>query len=511
MSSPIDHYICHYVSPNGAHIAEHDWVDPESCFSGIANEPFAIWLDSADSNHPNAEYSFIAHQPYQTVIGYAWQAVDLFKTLSSELQKQATLWDTLDDSINAQLPPFRGGAAGFFSYDLAYGLEDLPPNEPPFAIDTLNLPAMAVGLYDCVLAFDHKARRCFIIATGLPETDDAKREQKAARSIAAWQKQLAQSARTLPPPAPAPALAQTLSSNFTRKQFCQSVQSVIDYILAGDIFQANLAQKFSARLNNSDSAFEFYRRLRCINPAPFSCFAQFEGWAIASASPERFLSARHNILETRPIKGTAPRGQTADEDLALANQLLASEKNRAENVMIVDLLRNDLAKNCADGSIKVSQLCILESFSNVHHLVSTIRGQLAKTCTPLDALRDSFPGGSITGAPKIRAMELIAQIEPERRGAAYGSIGYIGFDESMDSNITIRTALVKGQEISFHTGGGIVADSQPQTEYNETLNKAAGLMQALGIAHPLPCEFETDTRPNNLTQKSNTKPTFSPL
>ncbi len=253
-------------------------------------------------------------------------------------------------------------------------------------------------------------------------------------------------------------------------------------ILDGDVFQANLAQCFQATLNAHDTALAYYRRLRRESPAPFAAFACFDGFSLASASPERFLRSHNGSIETRPIKGTRPRGKTPAEDNAIAAQLLASEKDRAENVMIVDLLRNDLAKSCADHSISVPELCVLESFSNVHHLVSTVRGTLRDDKTALDALKASFPGGSITGAPKIRAMHLIAARESCRRAPSYGSLGYIGFDGAMDSNIVIRTAIVKDGDIRFHAGGGIVADSHPQAEYTETLNKARGLMAALGVS-----------------------------
>ena len=242
-----------------------------------------------------------------------------------------------------------------------------------------------------------------------------------------------------------------------------------------------MAQCFSARLHDQDSGFAYYRRLRRESPAPFAAYACFDGFQLASASPERFLSCADGVMETRPIKGTEPRGKTRKEDQAIATRLAASEKNRAENVMIVDLLRNDLAKSCADHSVHVPQLCALESFSNVHHLVSTVRGQLSAGKSPLEALRVAFPGGSITGAPKIRAMEVIAATEDCRRGPSYGAIGFIGFDGRMDTNIIIRTAIIKGDAIRFHAGGGIVADSDPQAEYVETLNKARGLMAALGL------------------------------
>ena len=471
-----------YVHPNGPIVEEIDWVDAEAAFSPHADKAGALWLDSADGTHHAARYSFIARAPYKTIAIADWQAVEGFAALEQELRRFETLWDGLPPEIDNVLPPFRGGAAGLFGYDLAYGLENLPPNEAPFAVDDLHVPAMVQGLYATVLAFDHKAARCFIIATGLPETTATARSDAAGRAISDWKAELVgMPSAPLPAPPKAPALAETLASNFSRDAYCTAVAETVEAILNGDIFQANLAQCFSARLHDQDSGFAYYRRLRRESPAPFAAYACFDGFQLASASPERFLSCADGVMETRPIKGTEPRGKTRKEDQAIAARLAASEKNRAENVMIVDLLRNDLAKSCADHSVHVPQLCALESFSNVHHLVSTVRGQLSAGKSPLEALRVAFPGGSITGAPKIRAMEVIAATEDCRRGPSYGAIGFIGFDGRMDTNIIIRTAIIKGDAIRFHAGGGIVADSDPQAEYIETLNKARGLMAALGV------------------------------
>lgn len=479
MSAPS---LLRYVHPNGPIIEEIDWVDSEAAFLPYGDEPGALWLDSSDGEHHTARYSFIARAPYTTLSVQAWQALEGFSALDAQLRQWDGLWEGLPSEIDAVLPPFRGGAAGLFGYDLAYGLEDLPANETPFAVDELRVPAMVQGLYATVLAFDHVARRSFIIATGLPETNAAARSDAAHAAIEQWkQNLLGVPSSVLPAPATAPDLATPLVSNFSAERYQKSVAATVASILNGDIFQANLAQCFSATLNATDTAFDYYRRLRRESPAPFAAFARFDGFALASASPERFLRAENGAIESRPIKGTEARGRSDAEDKAIAERLLNSEKNQAENVMIVDLLRNDLAKSCADHSVKVPELCVLESFSNVHHLVSTVRGTLAAGKTPLDALKASFPGGSITGAPKIRAMEIIAQSESCRRGPSYGSLGYIGFDGRMDSNIIIRTAIVKDRAIRFHAGGGIVADSQPEAEYIETLNKARGLMAALGV------------------------------
>jgi para-aminobenzoate synthetase component 1 len=256
------------------------------------------------------------------------------------------------------------------------------------------------------------------------------------------------------------------------------VERVRQYILAGDVFQANLSQRFEGTCTLEP--FDFYRRLRDVNPAPFAAYLQCEQFAVASASPERFLQVTpEGAVETRPIKGTRPRGPTPDEDEAQIAELLASEKDRAENVMIVDLLRNDLSKVCRPGTVHVPALCALESHPTVHHLVSTVTGLLEPGRTGVELLRAAFPGGSVTGAPKVRAMEIIAELEPVARGVYCGAIGYVSVTGAMDTCIPIRTATLRDGRAWFHAGGGIVADSDPALEYNETLAKAAGIVRAL--------------------------------
>jgi para-aminobenzoate synthetase component 1 len=281
------------------------------------------------------------------------------------------------------------------------------------------------------------------------------------------------------PPPPESRSPVAVTSNFTRPGYEAAVAQVIDYIYAGDIFQANLTQRFRAELPAGLTPFTLYRRLRQLNPAPFAAYLEFGEVVIASSSPERFLSVRDGRVETRPIKGTRPRGRSPAEDQALMRALLASEKDRAENVMIVDLLRNDLSRVCRDASVAVPELCICEAFATVFHLVSTIVGELEPGNSALDLLKASFPGGSITGAPKIRAMEIIAALEPTQRGPYCGTIGYIGFDGTMDSNIVIRTYALSGSTVTFQAGGGIVADSDPAEEYEESLAKARALIDAL--------------------------------
>jgi para-aminobenzoate synthetase component 1 len=274
------------------------------------------------------------------------------------------------------------------------------------------------------------------------------------------------------------ALPTGIESNFSRADYLTAIRRCVEYIRAGDAFQINLSQRLLAPL--TEHPLELYGRLREVSPAPFSCYFDAGEFQILSASPERFLKVSpQGEVVTQPIKGTRPRGKTSKEDAANILDLMTSPKDRAENVMIVDLLRNDLGRVCEYGSITVPRVCELETYSHVHHLVSEVRGQLRKDKTPFDLLRAAFPGGSVTGAPKVRAMEIIAELEPTARGPYCGSIGFIGFDGAMDSNILIRTFTAGRGWLQFPVGGGIVADSDPEAEYEETLHKAEGLLRAL--------------------------------
>jgi para-aminobenzoate synthetase component 1 len=280
-----------------------------------------------------------------------------------------------------------------------------------------------------------------------------------------------------------------LRSNFSHRRYLAAVEAAREYICAGDIFQVNLSQRFEADLNIPP--YELYRRLRRINPAPFASYLEFDGVSVVGASPERFLRVRGDWVETRPVKGTRPRGRTPAEDRALAEELMSSLKDRAENVMIVDLERNDIGRVCRYGTVKVTELAVLETYPTVFHLTSTVRGRLSAGKNRIDLLKATFPGGSITGAPKVRAMEIIDELEPTRRSVYTGSVGYLSFSGEMDSNIVIRTFLVKDGKAYFQVGGGIVYDSEPEAEYVETLDKARALVQALTLSPEVAVEAIT--------------------
>jgi len=364
--------------------------------------------------------------------------------------------------------PFATGAVGYFGYDLCHHIERLPAT----ARDDIGLPEMYLAFFDRLVAIDHADGKYYLIANDLGEGANRAREkldELEMRLVNARPAQIDE-----PPPAPLTGIG----GNFSRADYLRAVQRAIDYIAAGDIFQVNLSQRFHARIRSSP--LDLYRRLRAINPAPMGGFLQFGDCAVVSASPELFLRARGRHVETRPIKGTRPRGRDAAEDERLRRELLSSAKDAAELTMIVDLERNDLGRVCEYGSVRVTKAKALETYPTVFHLVAAVQGLLHPRHDIIDLLRASFPGGSITGAPKIRAMQIIDELEPTRRSAYTGSMGYIGFDGNAELNIIIRTFLLKGQDAWFQTGGGIVADSDPASEYNETLDKARALIRAVG-------------------------------
>ena len=398
--------------------------DPPEVFAPFAHEPYALLLDSADSAHPDARYSFIAVRPRRLIEASG----DIFAQAQVEL-KQSNF-----APIQEGLPPFQGGVAGFFAYD--------GPSQ--------------LALYDTLIAFNHAEKESWILVQAENE-DTAFKKYDSLKSSSL---QLPEAYGRCEP--------LEWQSNFTQSEYEKTVVRIIDYIRAGDIFQANLSQCFKAALPEDFDPYQHYLKLRSINPAPFAGYMNAGDKIIASASPERFLHCHNGFLSTKPIKGTAPRRNNP----AL---LQKSAKDRAENIMIVDLMRNDFSRVCEAASIAVDKLCDIETFARVHHLVSTVTGRLRPNQSACDALAACFPGGSITGAPKIRAMEIIRELEKSPRGPYCGSMGYIGTGNIMDTNILIRTLVYQNNTVSFNAGGGITAASDPAAEYQETLDKAEAM------------------------------------
>ena len=370
-------------------------------------------------------------------------------------------------------PPFRGGAVGYFAYDLCHFLEKLP--RP--ARDDLKLPDLNLGFYDQVLAYDHWEKRWILSLLDRPGRKLSKEKNCFLQQFKNPPAPPVLSVVEGCPPLPAHKARPRLISNFTRREYLAAVRKIIGYIREGEVYQVNLSQRFSLPL--AASPFSLYLRLREKNPSCFGGYLDFPGLTVVSSSPERFLNLEGEKVETCPIKGTRRRGRNPAEDSRLRRELAESPKDRAELNMIVDLERNDLGRVCRYGTVRVKDHARLEPHPTVFHLVSTVEGQLRPGLDVVDLLRASFPGGSITGAPKIRAMEIIAGLEPQARSLYTGSIGYIGFDGRADLNILIRTILVRSGMAYFHVGGGIVADSDPEAEYEETLIKGQALKEVL--------------------------------
>ncbi|SET33708.1 aminodeoxychorismate synthase, subunit I [Natronincola peptidivorans] len=440
-------------------------------FSIFKEKPYSFILDSGMDHEKLGRYSFIGFDPavvfksknnkIQVVengkrTSYSGNPLDILRKIYSRY--------SLDYKSDI---PFVGGFVGYLGYDLCHHIEKLPRT----AVDDIEIPDSFLGLYDGIVVIDHKEDTTYVVALGIRE--EAKSlVDRIARHIDEEEKKGVSINIDF-----ASDKSVEMKSNFTKEAYIKSVNKIKNYIKAGDIYQANLTQRFQCTMK--DSPYELYGKLRRINPAPFASFINFGEGHIVSSSPERFIRIKDGIMETRPIKGTRPRGKTIEEDNSNKNQLLNSEKDKAELLMIVDLERNDLGRVAETGTVKVTELFHLEKYPTVYHLVATIEGELRKDCDVIDAIKATFPGGSITGAPKIRAMEIIDELEPTQRNVYTGSIGYIGLNGDMDLNIVIRTILCKNNQAYFQVGGGIVWDSDAEEEYEETLHKARALIQAL--------------------------------
>ncbi len=442
--------------------------DCSSLFDAVRHEPWAMWLDSCGQGGELGRYDIIVARPHTTLVtrGDSTRIVrdgnsidstdDPFSLLRQYLVKDATAMDS-------ELP-FCGGAVGYFSYDLSRRIEALTTQ----ADDDLGMPEMVVGIYDWALVCDHKEQHCQLVSRACHAETHAVWPQLISMFETVAQRGTAEPDQEF-------VASGNVRVNMSRDDYRAGFSRIQYYLEEGDCYQVNFAQRFSVAVSGEPWA--GYLKLRRKNPAPFGAYLNTPFGQILSSSPERFLklSARH--VETRPIKGTRPRRGDRLEDANMVEQLRNSEKDRAENLMIVDLLRNDLGKCCRPGTIQVPQLFGVEHYATVHHLVSVVEGQLEQDEDAVSLLRHCFPGGSITGAPKLRAMEIIEELEPQRRGVYCGSIGYIGYDGNMDSNIAIRTAVHQNGMFTFSAGGGIVRDSVCDEEYQECHDKAAGLLR----------------------------------
>jgi len=449
-------------------------ADLTGYFQAVAAEPFAMLLDSAAPGHPNSRYDILVCRPLATLTAYGrhctvrqmaadgcWseqqQDADAFLLLKSLQQQLLSALPT-----DASLLPFTGGAVGYFGYDLGRVIETLPAH----ASADIKLPDLAVGLYSQALVLDKQLQQLWFVDC------DGAAESKAARYLAQFEPTTAATHSGT-----AFSLTSDWQANMSRSQYLQKFEQIQAYLQSGDCYQINLAQRFSAGFTGD--AFAAYLQLRRTNQAPFSAYIRLPDAAVLSISPERFIEVKNTQVETKPIKGTRPRFADPAQDAQSATLLQQSPKDRAENVMIVDLLRNDLGKVCRPGTVRVPALFAIESFPAVHHLVSTVTGELDAQYQPIDALRAAFPGGSITGAPKVRAMQIIDELEPHRRSVYCGAIGYISQHGHMDTNIAIRTLVVADQQIYCWAGGGIVADSQGDAEYQETYDKVSKILPVL--------------------------------
>ncbi|AOY76311.1 aminodeoxychorismate synthase component I [Clostridium formicaceticum] len=445
-------------------------LDSFQLYTIFKEDSYSFFLDSGMTDGKLGKYSFIGSNPL-LVFKSKDREITILENKMQEtfegnpFEKLREVYTKYKRSYKSEFP-FVGGFVGYLSYDLCHHIEKLPRT----AIDDVKIPDCYLGLYDGVIIIDHHTNRTYIAALGIKDNKEnivnklSKRiYEEETKGVKINISKTNQSVE--------------LKSNFTKEAYIEAVNKVREYIKAGDIYQANLTQRFECVIK--ESPYELYAKLRSINPAPFASFIDFGEGYIVSSSPERFIQIKGNRIETRPIKGTKPRGNTPEEDLANKEDLLNSEKDKAELLMIVDLERNDLGRVAKTGTVKVTELFHLEEYATVYHLVSTIQAEMREDCDVIDCITATFPGGSITGAPKIRSMEIIDELEPTQRNIYTGSIGYIGLNGDVDLNIVIRTIVCKDNKAYFQAGGGLVWDSEPYSEYEETLHKSRAMMEAL--------------------------------
>jgi len=444
-----------------------------------------FFLDSADNNEKTGRYSFIGYDPFLTVMSK--DSNILTQSSKSITRKTGNPFDELRHLLNSfhlensfESIPFTCGAVGYFAYDLCHYIEKLPDT----TIDDIEFPEMCFSFYDTIIAVDHLENRCFLLSVNINQNS----QKSTAKRVDHVLKMIRDGSST---PYEEESrfngsrIKRKIISNFSKENYLRAVERAKQYINAGDIYQVNLSQRFQTQIEASP--YEIYKRLRKINPASFSSYLKFDNKYIISSSPERFLSLQNRPgsggmvrkIQTMPIKGTRPRGKDEDTNKKMQEELLSSKKDDAELAMIVDLERNDLGRVCNYNTVKVTEKKKLEGHPTVYHLVATVEGELHSRYDAIDLLKATFPGGSITGAPKVRAMQIIDELEPNKRSVYTGAMGYLSFNGNMDLNIAIRTFLVKDDHIFFQVGGGIVADSNPEDEYQETLHKARALIDTL--------------------------------
>ncbi len=457
---------------------------PEEAFRLLAREEGAFFLDSALPMLGLARYSILGCRPFRVMQSSGRHillrdATGERRTEEDPFREMRRLLSEYKFPAHPETP-FLGGAVGYLGYDLCHFIEHLPRH----TVADIPLPELHLAFHDAAIVYDLQEQRAWAVGCAAGGRDATRAAGELAERLTerAPRDESVPSCRgkaCLAPTTESSALLGEMRCNFSRDEYLRALARCIEYIGAGDIFQVNLSRRFEAPC--ALPPWELYLRLRRINPAPMAAYLDLgEGRAVVSASPERFLSLQGRRVETRPIKGTRPRGASAQEDRALAEELLRSGKDNAELAMIVDLERNDLGRVCSYGTVRVEEARRLESYPTVHHLVATVSGELHARHDRVDLLRATFPGGSITGAPKVRAMQIIDELEPTARSVYTGAVGFLGFDGAMDLSIAIRTILAAQGKVWLQAGGGIVADSRPEAEFDETTQKAQALLEALG-------------------------------
>lgn len=486
--------------------AEMPYIDPFQVYQSFQERKNTIFLDSAKGTPKIARYSFIAADPY-LIFRLKNGEVEIEDIVCGRrtafcrkpLERLNELLEAYPQKSDPGLPPFQGGAVGLFSYDFARCIEKLPDH----AADDLCLPDAHFLFFDIVLAFDHILKKAWILSapgarsTGLGYKDildidwEAAYEESAAK-VRKFGREIVVSQQPRISSSALPRFrAFELRYEMSKEQYMDIVKKAKEYIAAGDIFQANLSQRIATDIGESDP-WPIYETLRQTNPSPFAAYADLGDYQIISSSPERLVKVCGGVIETRPIAGTRPRGKNGAEDSMMRAELLLNEKERAEHIMLIDLERNDIGKVSQYGSVVVDELMTTEDYSHVIHIVSNVRGVLREGMTCMDVVRATFPGGTITGVPKVRCMEIIDELEPVRRGPYTGSLGYIGFSGNMDLNIIIRSFVVKDGYSYIQAGAGIVADSDPEREYYEALKKAEALVKTLNALAKNRCEYHSE-------------------